>query len=353
MTNPPGVGPDAHRTQNYLLTGLRLLLNDANLPNTLAEDDRIANRVAQAVHELGLDAAVEANRVAIERAVDELSPLAGLFAGPTGMDVRFLTMTGALYAASQSADLIPPEVMRAGNRPDLEGLTDALRPVVLAAGSGLRKRAADGVRGLYVIVDPQLTNGREPIEVAARAIDGGASAIQWRDKARDKGDQAADLTALTALCRERGVSLIVNDHADAARAHGASGAHVGQHDLSVAAARSVLHPWQLVGTSNALVDEAVASAQAGADYVAVGRMFETASKTNTRHAGPETLRSVREALGAEAPPLVAIGGINAANAAEVAAAGADGVAVMSAVTAAPDPRAAAARLLEAFAAAKG
>ena len=123
---------------------------------------------------------------------------------------------------------------------------------------------------------------------------------------------------------------------------GADGVHLGQNDMSVAAARTSLRPWQIAGTSNALATEADASVQAGADYVAVGRMFPTGSKADTRPAGPETLRAVRDAMPPDGPPLLAIGGITPENAAEVARAGADGVCVIAAVTQADDPRAAAA-----------
>jgi thiamine-phosphate diphosphorylase len=124
--------------------------------------------------------------------------------------------------------------------------------------------------------------------------------------------------------------------------------HLGQHDLPVADARATLKPWQLAGASNALVDEAVVSASAGADYLAVGAMFPSGSKSNTRHAGPETLRRVRQAIPPGGPPLVAIGGITRENVAQMAQAGADTVCVIGAVTQAENPRQAAEALLAAF-----
>ena len=140
----------------------------------------------------------------------------------------------------------------------------------------------------------------------------------------------------------------MNDHADVAVAAEADGVHLGRHDLSLAAAREVLRPWQIAGTSNALVEEAKASCEAGADYVAVGRMFPTDSKANTRPAGLETLRAVREVVPSGGPPLLATGGITQENAGQVARAGADCVCVTAAVTQADDPREAVARLREAF-----
>jgi len=110
-------------------------------------------------------------------------------------------------------------------------------------------------------------------------------------------------------------------------------------------ARQVLTPEQLVGTSNALFEEALASESQTADYIAVGRIYETGSKSNTRPAGLETLRRVKGSVGV---PVVAIGGINLSNVVPVVQAGADAVCVISAVCAASDPKAAAARLVEAI-----
>ena len=172
-------------------------------------------------------------------------------------------------------------------------------------------------------------------------------------KETDKGRWLPLAGALRGVCSDGGAALIINDHPDVAVAVDADGVHLGQNDMPIAAARASLHPWQIAGTSNALTTEADVSVQAGADYVAVGRMFPTGSKADTRPAGPETLRAVRDAMPADGPPLLAIGGITTENAGEVARAGADGVCVIAAVTQSDDPRAAAARLLEAFNAAQG
>ena len=207
-------------------------------------------------------------------------------------------------------------------------------------GAQLREEQAKKVRGLYVIVDPQASR-LDALTVAEAALEGGASLLQWRDKGRDKGDQLSDCLRLMEMCAAHDALLIVNDHADLAAATHAHGLHVGQHDLPLAQARRLLAPWQLAGRSNATVDEAQESESGGADYVAVGRMFPTESKSNTRPAGLETLRSVRETAQA---PLVAIGGITAENVESVVDAGADAVAVIGAVAGAADPREAARRL---------
>ena len=351
---PRFVGPEFHRTQNYLLEGLRLLRNDANLPKTVRPDDELNTRIAQAISGMGFDAAYgEIAAAAIDRAIDELSPLAGLWVGPRAMDTRFTAITAALLGMAEAADLLPEEQMRENARPDLRGLSDALRCLSLFAARRFRRDAAERVRGVYALIDPALTNGRDPVEVAAAAIEGGASAIQLRDKSPAKGAGLALAWRLAEACRERGAAFIVNDHADVAAAAGADGLHVGQRDLPIADARRAMRPWQFAGRSNALTEEAQASLDEGADYIAVGRMFETASKQDTRPAGVETLRRVREIVPADGPPIVAIGGITAANAGEVARAGADSVAVIGEVAQAPDPKAAAARLLDAFMSAKG
>src|SRR4030042_2141446 len=95
------------------------------------------------------------------------------------------------------------------------------------------------ISGLYVIIDPQQTQGRAPVEVARQALHGGARILQWRDKTRDKGEQLAPARSLRQLCSEQGALFIVNDHVDLALACAADSAHLGQKDLPVSAVR----PW--------------------------------------------------------------------------------------------------------------
>jgi thiamine-phosphate diphosphorylase len=176
--------------------------------------------------------------------------------------------------------------------------------------------------------------------------------LQWRDKRRDKGQQLPDLRAIHALCLEHAALLIVNDHADLAlvlaRSRGGPtglGVHVGQKDLPVTEVRAIVPETLILGASTNNPEEARAAAAAGANYIAVGDIFGTASKEGTRAASPERLAEVRAAV---AVPVFGIGGINAANVREVMAAGAAGVAVISAVCSAEDPRAAAAELVRAM-----
>ncbi|HET6615826.1 MAG TPA: thiamine phosphate synthase [Dehalococcoidia bacterium] len=204
---------------------------------------------------------------------------------------------------------------------------------------------AGRIHGLYVIIDPDACGGRSPVDVTRAALEGGASMIQWRDKRRDKGDQLADARAIRALCRDHGAMFIANDHIDLAIALHADGVHLGQHDLPIDVARPIAGDAMIIGASTNNVDEAHAAEAAGADYVAVGAIFATASKDVTRPANVERLREIKSAVRL---PVVAIGGINASNIAQVVEAGADAAAVIGAVCGAVDVRSAAAELAAAF-----
>ena len=212
-------------------------------------------------------------------------------------------------------------------------------------GVDLRRETAQAMAGIYVIVDPEQTNGRPVTEVAEAALAGGATAIQLRDKVGDKRALLETARSIKRMCEGTGSVFIVNDHADVARLADADGLHVGQKDLPVGEARRVLGEQQLVGTSNALLQEALDSEAQLADYVAVGAIFPTSTKENTRPAGLETLKQVKRAV---ATPVVAIGGINHDNVAQVAEAGADIACVATAVTLADDPESATRRLGELF-----
>ena len=203
------------------------------------------------------------------------------------------------------------------------------------------------IQGLYVIIDPQQTGGRDAVEVARQALLGGAAVVQWRDKAREKGEQLADACAIAQLCRQHGALFIVNDHVDLALVCGAGGVHLGQKDLPVADVRPFLRADFVIGVSTNNAQEAREAQAQGASYVAVGSVFPTGSKAVTRPASPERLREVKEAVDI---PVVAIGGIDESNIDQVLAAGADAVAVISAVAAAPDVRQAAQRLAQRIAA---
>ena len=202
--------------------------------------------------------------------------------------------------------------------------------------------------GIYVIVDPEHTNDRDVVDVAGTAFEAGASVVQLRDKFSPKGPIATVAAQIQKLARENDRLFIVNDHADVARIVGSDGLHLGQADLGVRDSRMILDDRQIIGTSNAMLSEALESERIGADYLAVGAIFPTSTKSDTRPAGLETLRAVREATTTH---VVAIGGIDASNLASVVEAGADSICVATAVTKAADISAATSELVELFGAA--
>jgi len=190
---------------------------------------------------------------------------------------------------------------------------------------------------LYVLITPCLCRGSVR-ETTRLAIAGGADAIQLRHK--DGYD--AELLALAAELREltdgTGKLFIINDRADIAAIVGADGVHLGQGDLPIAEARTLLRPGALVGRSTHSIDQAHGAVMEGADYISVGPMFETATKDAGPPVGPELLRQAAREI---SPPVVPIGGINIDNIDQLLAVGAKRVAVSAAICAAADPQAAA------------
>jgi thiamine-phosphate pyrophosphorylase len=194
---------------------------------------------------------------------------------------------------------------------------------------------------LYLVTDPDLGGGRPLPAIVAAAVRGGATLVQLRDKQAEGRALLEQACALRDLLAPLGVPLLVNDRADVAHAAGV-GVHLGQSDLPPAAARALLGPEAIVGISLDQVEQARAADPEIVDYVAFGPFASTATKGDAGPVvGAELLAQVRALT---ALPLVAIGGIGPANAAAAIAAGADGVAVVSALMAAPDPEAAAREL---------
>jgi len=201
-------------------------------------------------------------------------------------------------------------------------------------------------RGLYVITDAGLGRGAALVSMVSEAIDGGARLVQYRDKSRDAARRREEAAGLAALCRLHGVPLIVNDDVELASEVGADGVHLGRDDPAVATARRRLGEAALIGVScYDRFERAVAAAAAGADYVAFGRFFASATKPDSVRAETGLLRRARRELGL---PVVAIGGITPENGGALIAAGADMLAVVRAVFAAADVRAAAAALARLF-----
>ena len=176
------------------------------------------------------------------------------------------------------------------------------------------------------------------LEQVAQAIDGGARIVQLREKGLREEHLLALARRFAQLCREKGAISIINDDVDIALAADADGVHVGQEDLAADRARQVLGPDKLVGVSAHSVEEARAAQAAGADYLGVGAAFSTGTKADARPIDRDVYRQITRTVDI---PVVAIGGISAENILELAGCGLSGVAVVSALFAQPDVRAAA------------
>jgi thiamine-phosphate diphosphorylase len=196
---------------------------------------------------------------------------------------------------------------------------------------------------LCVITDQRLSRGRSFEEVVEAAIAGGAQMIQFRDKKLDDGPFYHQALRLRSLTREAGVLFIINDRVDVALSVGADGVHVGEHDLPVDVARQLIGSEMILGASAGTPEEVRRARGAQADYLGVGAIFPTDTKGDAAHVGLERLVQLRPLVDV---PILAIGGIAADNAAQTIEAGADGVAVISAVVGAEDISAAASLLLE-------
>jgi thiamine-phosphate pyrophosphorylase len=203
---------------------------------------------------------------------------------------------------------------------------------------------------VYLVTDRELCGSRGTLETVRRAIAAGATIVQMRDPFAKTRVLVEEARALAALLRPAGVPFIVNDRVDVAIAAEADGVHLGQSDMSVGDARALVGPQPIVGLSITSMADLEASDLAGVDYLGVGPVFATATKADAAPAmGLAGLAAVRAACGL---PIVAIGGIAVDNAAEVIAAGADGVAVVSAICAAPDAGQATRELADIVAAAR-
>ena len=187
---------------------------------------------------------------------------------------------------------------------------------------------------LYPLTDGALS-GLSHVEQVERLMDGGATLIQLREKDLPPLEFYRQAKSALRVARQRGVRIIINDRVDLALALQADGVHLGQEDLPPEAARRLLGENAIIGLSTHNADQARQAVTFPVNYVAIGPVFSTATKRDTaREVGLEGVRSVRSAVGAM--PLVAIGGITAANARQVIDAGADAVALISALLTRPE-----------------
>jgi len=191
------------------------------------------------------------------------------------------------------------------------------------------------ISGLYVISDTTRSNGRTHEEVVAAAVAGGAKLIQLREKALPARELYPVALRLRELTRKAGALFIINDSVELALVSDADGVHLGQDDMPVEAARKLLGPDRVIGVSTHSLEQALSAEREGADYIGFGPVFPTSTKDAGEAKGLDALREIRSRTKI---PIVAIGGIDKGNAGGVIAAGADAVAVISAVTMAEDIR---------------
>ena len=192
---------------------------------------------------------------------------------------------------------------------------------------------------LYVVTDSDLSKGRTDAEVARLAYEGGADAVQLRMKHSDGREMLEQAMEIRKVADEFCKFFFVNDRVDIAMASGADGVHLGQSDIPLEVARDLMGETAIIGISVDNVDQAIAAAEGGADYIGIGSIFNTSTKPDAKQGvGLGAIYEIRQAVDI---PIVAIGGINRGNIQDVVRAGADAAAVVSAVVAQDDIKSAA------------
>ncbi len=190
---------------------------------------------------------------------------------------------------------------------------------------------------LYVVTDRTWLNGKTLSSQVEQAAAAGATCVQLREKELGYEGFLAEAKSIKAITDRYGIPLIVNDSIDVALACSADGVHIGQGDMPACKARKLIGDGRILGVSAQTVAQALTAQRCGADYLGVGAVFPTSTKADADAVSYDTLKAVCAAVDI---PVVAIGGITAANIASLAGSGIDGVAVVSAVFASPDiPRA--------------
>ncbi len=188
---------------------------------------------------------------------------------------------------------------------------------------------------LYLVTDRGLSQGRSTLEIVQAAVAGGVSCVQLREKHCSTREFLNEAHSLQEFLHSKRIPLIINDRVDVALAIGADGIHLGQNDMPIGDARKLLGKEIIIGISAESVDDAVSAEAEGADYVGISPVFSTTTKKDI--APPLGLEGIREIRRKVQLPLVAIGGIHRDNAAKVLQAGADGIAVVSAIVSARCP----------------
>jgi len=196
---------------------------------------------------------------------------------------------------------------------------------------------------LYLVTDRNLSRGRSTLAIVEKAVSGGVTIVQLREKEMEETAFLKEAMQLKKLLEKYRIPLIINDRVLAAKQIKADGVHLGQSDMPIIEARKILGSSAIIGISAESVDDAVKAEEQGADYIGISPVFETGTKKDT--APPLGLEGVKKIRSLVKIPLVGIGGIHQENAAEVILAGTDGIAVVSAIVSHPSPETASSQLL--------
>lgn len=194
---------------------------------------------------------------------------------------------------------------------------------------------------LYVVTDRRWLNGRLLSDCVEEAVRGGATFVQLREKEMGRNEFLREAVELREICHKMCVPFVVNDDVEIAVLSGADGVHVGQSDMEASAVRDKIGPGAILGVSATTVSEALRAERCGADYIGVGAIFKTGTKSDAADVSPSTLREICDSVKI---PVVAIGGITAENVSQLAGTGIAGIAVVGAIFAQMDIYAATTRL---------
>ena len=181
---------------------------------------------------------------------------------------------------------------------------------------------------LYAVTDRHWLGDETLYDQVKKALDGGATFVQLREKKLDREDFLAEALEIQKLCKKYGVPFVINDEVSIAKDIDADGVHVGQSDMEAMDVRKVLGPDKILGVSAQTVEQAIIAEKHGADYLGVGAVFATGSKDDADDVSHETLKAICEAVSI---PVIAIGGITKDNVSELAGSGICGGAVISAI----------------------
>jgi thiamine-phosphate pyrophosphorylase len=330
--------------------GLRVLEDVARF---LLNDAELSQRLKSLRHDLGRE--TKSLSVVLLSHRDSEHDVGHLYSKDKELTMKATSLRGLLDLVTANAKRVEeslrvveelaklPEISAMLNSASFEQTRFALYTLERDLISRISRRdKIEKLPGLYVILDRQFLAGRDELDIAGQIIEGGARVIQLRDKQSKKGELLIVAQKLKELCSQAGVLFIINDYLDLAMAVDADGLHIGQEDLPLPVVRRELPIDKIVGRSVTTVSQATKAQNEGADYIAVGSIFPTATKKEATVVGVDMLKELKRIV---STPVVAIGGINQNNIGEVVAAGTDAVAVISAVLGEKDVRGAVQKLV--------